>query len=49
VVAHAERLRVHFAQAVKLASRIPIKSLAFPRTLSSLPAVREAILADLRT
>jgi len=34
-------------EAVRLALKVPLKSLSFPRTWASLPAVRRAIRADL--
>ena len=43
----ANRLERQFLWCARLASRVPIKLLSYPRTLSALPAVRRAILADL--
>jgi hypothetical protein len=42
-----ERLGRQFEFASSVAAAVPIKLLAYPRTLAALPAVREAILADL--
>ncbi len=41
------RLKRQFALAARLARRLPVRSLSFPRSLALLPAVREAILSDL--
>jgi len=46
-VLHPDRLRRQFAFAGRLASLIPIKRLSYPRRLDRLPAVADAILADL--
>ena len=46
VVVEPARLRRQFDLAARLASRIPVKSLSFPRRLARLAAVREAILSD---
>ncbi len=46
VIVEPARLRRQFDLAARLASRIPVKSLSFPRRLARLPAVREAILSD---
>lgn len=46
-VLHADRLKQQFAFAGRLASLIPIKRLSYPRRLDMLPAVADAILADL--
>ncbi len=48
VVVEPTRLKRQFDLAARLARRIPVKSLTFPRSLESLPAVRRAILADVR-
>jgi hypothetical protein len=42
-----DRLASQFAFASRLASTIPVKRLGYPRSLSLLPAVCEAVLADL--
>jgi hypothetical protein len=47
VVTEPGRLKRQFALATELASAVPIKSLSYPRSLALLPAVRDAILADL--
>ena len=41
------RLGRQFALAASIAEAVPIKVLAYPRTFAALPAVRDAILADL--
>ena len=46
-VLHPDRLKQQFAFAAKLASLIPIKRLSYPRRLDMLPAVADAILADI--
>ncbi len=43
----SDRLERQFLWCARLASTLPIKLLSYPRTLSALPAVRRAILADL--
>ncbi len=48
LVVDPPRLRRQFDLAALLAREIPVRSLSFPRRLARLPAVREAILADLR-
>ena len=45
-VLHPDRLKQQFAVAARLASVIPIKRLSYPRRLEMLPAVADAILAD---
>jgi hypothetical protein len=47
VVADPARLGRLLDQAARLALKVPLKSLSFPRTWASLPAVRRAIRADL--
>lgn len=47
VVRDPNRLRTQFVWASQLAERIPIKTLSYPRTLTVLPSVHEAILSDL--
>ena len=47
VVAEPARLGRLLDQAARLALKVPLKSLSFPRTWASLPAVRRAIRADL--
>lgn len=47
-IVKAERLKGQFVLAAEIASKVPIKLLSYPRTLPSLPSVREAILSDLR-
>jgi hypothetical protein len=46
-VLHPDRLKQQFAFAGRLASLIPIKRLSYPRRLDMLPAVADAILADI--
>jgi hypothetical protein len=47
VVADPPRLARQFAVAARLASRVPVSSLGFPRTLRRLPAVQAAIRSAL--
>ncbi len=47
IIVEAERLKGQFGLATGVASKVPIKLLSYPRTLHSLPSVREAILSDL--
>jgi len=47
VIAEPDRLKRQFALTAQVASKVPIKLLAYPRTLAVLPLVREAILRDL--
>lgn len=46
-VVEPERLRHQFLLCARIASTIPMKLLSHPRSLASLPLVREAILSDL--
>jgi hypothetical protein len=46
-VTDSERLTRQFGFATSVASRVPVKLLAYPRTLHGLPAVRQAILEDM--
>jgi hypothetical protein len=46
-VLHPDRLKQQFAFAGRLASLVPIKRLSYPRRLDMLPAITDAILADL--
>lgn len=48
VIIEGERLKRQFTMGTLVASKVPIKSLSYPRILALLPSVREAILADLR-
>jgi hypothetical protein len=41
------RLKRQFQFAARVAAQVPVKSLSYPRTLSALPAVVDAILSDL--
>ncbi len=41
------RLKRQFVLATRLAARVPLKSLSYPRTLTRLPAVRQAVHSDL--
>lgn len=43
----SERLRRQFLLCTRIASTVPVKLLSYPRSLASLPLVREAILSDL--
>lgn len=47
VVLEPARLRRQFELAARIARTVPVKALSFPRRLAYLPAVREAIHADL--
>ena len=48
VITDPGRLKHQFALATQVASNVPTQLLSYPRTLASLPSVREAILSDLR-
>jgi hypothetical protein len=48
VVAEPDRLKRQFHQAQKVACSVPLRSMHYPRRLELLPALRDAILADLR-
>lgn len=47
LVTDAGRLTRQFVQATRVAGRVPVKLISYPRTFGSLPAVRDAIIADL--
>jgi hypothetical protein len=47
VIRDRERLARQFFQATRLAAAVPVKSLSYPKQLSSLPLVVEAVCADL--
>jgi hypothetical protein len=47
LVTDRDRLRSQFATAAEVSNRVHIGGLSFPRALSSLPSLRDAILADL--
>lgn len=47
-VTDPERLKRQFLFATTLAHEIPVKSISYPRDISVLPSVREAILRDLQ-
>jgi hypothetical protein len=47
IVVDRDRLERQFAFATKLAATVPVTRLSYPRSLSLLPAVCEAVLADL--
>ena len=47
VIDEPGRLKRQFVLATRLAARVPLKSLSYPRTLAQLPAVREAVRSDL--
>ena len=49
VVVDPERLKRQFTLASRLAARVPIKSLSYPRAVGRLPAVCEAVRSDLIT
>jgi len=46
-VVDSGRLARQFALATRVATTVPVKLIAYPRKIRTLPAVREAILADL--
>lgn len=46
-IIESERLRRQFFLCIRIASTVPMKLLSYPRSLASLPLVREAILSDL--
>jgi len=46
-VTEPERLKRQFTFFKQIVSKVPIKTLSYPRSLKSLPSVREAILNDL--
>lgn len=46
-IIESERLRRQFLLCARIASTVPMKLLSYPRSLASLPLVREAILSDL--
>jgi hypothetical protein len=48
MVLERERLKRQFEFAAQLSARVPIKRLRYPGRLASLPAVCEAVAADLR-
>jgi hypothetical protein len=47
VITEPERLKRQFDFFAKIVSKVSIKTLSYPRSLKSLPLVREAILNDL--
>jgi hypothetical protein len=47
MIVERPRLRNHFRFATRLAERVPVRRLTYVRHLSSLPAVCDAVLADL--
>ncbi len=47
VITEPARLKQQFQQTAEVARVIPVKRLSYPRDLQQLPAVREAVLADL--
>ena len=46
-IVNSARLERQFRQTAQVVSAMPVKKLSYPRVLSQLPAVRDAILADL--
>lgn len=46
-IIESERLRRQFLLCTRIASTVPMKLLSYPRSLASLPLVRDAILSDL--
>jgi hypothetical protein len=47
VITEPERLKRQFVFATQVASKVPVKSLSYPRSVDLLASVREAILQDL--
>jgi hypothetical protein len=47
-ILHPRRLRQQFLFAGRLLKTVPVNTLCYPRRLDVLPAVVEAILADLK-
>jgi hypothetical protein len=47
ILLNPRRLKRQFEFAASVAAHVPVKSLSYPRTLSALPAVVDAILSDL--
>jgi hypothetical protein len=47
LVTDRDRLRSQLVTAAEVSNRVPIRGISFPRSLSSLPSVCDAILADL--
>jgi len=47
VIVERPRLTSHFRFATRLAAGVPVRRLTYVRHLSSLPAVVDAVLADL--
>ncbi len=47
VIDEPDRLKRQFVLATRLAARVPLKFLSYPRTLARLTAVREAVRSDL--
>jgi hypothetical protein len=48
-VTEPERLKRQFTFFTQIVSKVPIKTLSYPRSLKSLPLVRDAILKDLQS
>lgn len=46
-VVNSDRLERQFNETARVVSVVPVKKISYPRVLSQLPAVRDAILADL--
>ena len=46
LVTGSERMQRQYSESLQVASRVPARRVSYPRMLSTLPAVREAILAD---
>ena len=49
VIVEPDRLKCQFVLATRLAARVRVNSLSYPRALQHLPAVREALRSDLIT
>lgn len=48
-VVNSDRLERQFNETVRVVSAMPVKKVSYPRVLTQLPAVRNAILADLNS
>ena len=47
LITGSERLERQYTECLGVASRVPARRISYPRVLSALPAVRQAILSDL--
>lgn len=48
-IVHSARLERQFRQTAQVVSAMPVRTLSYPRVLSQLPVVRDAILAELNS